>query len=552
MTATPFHRPRALSALSAAALALLSACADPEPAAPLADTGPVSAAGSNAQALFVNPGFEDGNLNGWSVSTALVNRATQPVDSEENLNLSSGGTNRTSVKYGAPLTLIPPGLTSTDTVRYPRYGNHAAIVNEQGLNRNLNRLVQTSAVTAADIDPHDGRVHVRFVVLPVMQNPGHTLVEQPYYFVSVNNLTRGTNLASRFNFSNQAGVPWQSNSAGSVVYTDWLLFDLPLSPADVAIGDVLEVRVLAAGCQPSGHWGQAIVDAFGTDIPGIAVYASGPDSVAAGDDFQYSYRIFNGGAGTATGVKLMSYLPAGVSFRSVDTPGVRCTTPTVGVRGTVACDLPPVSAGGAQQVRITVRADATATQEIRHGWYSIESAQEPALIGPLVVTQVAPAGTAHHVDLVTSVDNGKPALEWGQQVTYAVTVKNQGQATAANARITSNLPAELSGLTWQCAPSPAASCGVLTGTGEMDTLVTLPPRLAGDVHRQRGGRHRQRSRPAHLQGQRHGAPGHHRAVPHQQRGRGHRRHQHPAQPHRAAGRAGKRNRSVHPWWPELR
>ena len=32
---------------------------------------------------------------------------------------------------------------------------------------------------------------------------------------------------------NEAGVPWQSTSNGQVVFTDWLLFDLPLSRSAV-------------------------------------------------------------------------------------------------------------------------------------------------------------------------------------------------------------------------------------------------------------------------------------------------------------------------------
>ena len=104
----------------------------------------------------------------------------------------------------------------------------------------------------ADIDPADGLVHVRFTVLPVLQNPGHSLREQPYYYVTISNVTRGTVLASRFNFSNEAGVPWQTNAAGSVVYTDWLLFDLPLSRSAVESRRLLS-RVNWASAPSSGR-----------------------------------------------------------------------------------------------------------------------------------------------------------------------------------------------------------------------------------------------------------------------------------------------------------
>ncbi len=468
----PTVRPFCAVVLSAATL--LAACSD-RTTAPQPAPDESAATSRRADPLFVNPGFEAGTLNGWQVTTGLSNKARLPVLSEDDLLIAAGGNNLTSAKTGTVMSLVPPGLTSSDSVRYPRYGVGAAVVNELGKNRNVNRLIQTAKITPKDIDPHDGKVHVRFVVLPVMQNPGHVIQEQPYYFVSVSNVTRGTTLASRFNFSNESGVPWRSNAAGDVVYTDWLLFDLPIGPADAAVGDTLEVRVIAGGCQPTGHWGHAIVDAFGTTIPGLAVFAAGPQSVAAGSDYQYRYRVNNGGGEVANGGKLTIHLPADTTFRSVDTPGVQCKTPVVGVRGSITCELPSVPAGGYFDVRMTVRADATASSEIRHGWYTVESARETSLIGPLVTTRVTPAGSTHYVDLSTRVTNGQPALEWGQPVLYAVTVRNAGPATATEAPITSNLPAELANVTWTCSPSAGAECGALSGAGALATTATLPP-----------------------------------------------------------------------------
>ncbi len=430
-------------------------------------------------ALFGNSGFEAGNTSSWTVTTALVATTpgvqTYPVVNESQLGLRTGGVAKTNVyDAGTPYLLVPPGLTASESARFPRFGRFAAVVNELGSSHNANRITQASTVTTADIDPADGLVHVRFTVLPVLQNPGHPLREQPYYFVTISNQTKGTVLASRFNFSNEAGVPWQTNAAGNTVYTDWLLFDLPLSRSAVSIGDTLVATVIAGGCAQSGHWGEAIIDSFGSSIPGLVVYGSGPDSVEAGADFQYTYRVLNGSAELATGVRLTSYLPAGVTFRSVDTPGIACATPTVGTRGTLVCDLGAVAVGGAVSVRVTVRADATATGAIRHGWYYSQSNQEQPLTGPLITTNVTTGGTTAYVDLITSVDDAATSVMWGQHVVWSVTVRNAGPATATNAPISATTSAQLTNLTWACAGQFGGVCGASAGTGALASTATLP------------------------------------------------------------------------------
>ena len=462
--------------LLAASLLAVAGCVEPLPPQEAVEAAPVHS--HVEEPLFVNSSFETGNLTSWTVTTWLTpgtGVTAYPVTAESQLGLTAGGVLKTMVPdAGAPYAYVPPGLTAADPPRYPRFGYRAAVVNELGKNNNANKITQSSVVTTADIDPADGLVHVRFTVLPVLQNPGHTVIEQPFYFVSVANVTKGTTLTSRFNFSNEAGVPWQSNAAGTIVFTDWLLFDLPLARNAVSIGDTLSATIIAGGCAPGGHWGEAIVDAFGSSIPGLVVYGSGPDSVEAGTDFQYAYRVLNGGTTTTTGTRMTAYLPAGVTFRSIDTPGVTCTLPVVGTRGTVVCDLGAVPAGGSQLIKITVRADATATGVIRHGWYFSQSNQDQALTGPLVSTNVTTGGTTQYVDLVTTVVDAASSVAWGQHNTWSITVRNDGSATATAAGITTNTPAQLSNLAWTCTAQAGASCALAAGSGALNTNATIP------------------------------------------------------------------------------
>ena len=196
---------------------------------------------------------------------------------------TAGGVDRTSVVGPAvtPLTLTDP---LAPAVLYPRFGQYAARVNFTNAattpNRNANALLQQSVVTLADVDSSDGLVHVRFAYLPVLEDGSHNPDQQAYFYIAIRNVTKSTMVWERFTFANEPGVPWQSS--GLYRYTDWQLVDASGGAGVIDIGDTLELEVIAAGCNQTGHRGHVYVDAFGSTIPGGTVVATAPASVNAG------------------------------------------------------------------------------------------------------------------------------------------------------------------------------------------------------------------------------------------------------------------------------
>ncbi len=66
-----------------------------------------------------------------------------------------------------------------------------------------------------------------------------------------------------------------------------------------------------------------------------------PDPVFAGDNLTYMVTVTNSGPGTIANVSLTDFLPAGTTFQSLTEPaGWTCSTPSVGMSGTVTCTLP--------------------------------------------------------------------------------------------------------------------------------------------------------------------------------------------------------------------
>jgi uncharacterized repeat protein (TIGR01451 family)/MYXO-CTERM domain-containing protein len=350
--------------------------------------------------LFTNVDFEQ-DLLGWTVTTGNRGLLTLPVVTEANLNITGTGVDRTNIKTGVgPYSLTPPDLVAADSLKMPRFGNKAVVVNELGPNgTNTNTLAQTAIVTAADVDAFDGKVHTRIVYAPVIEspNPAHNDDQQPFYFVRIRNATKDTTLATKFAFADQAGVPWQTSSvianpAKIPRFTDWTLLDIASDLTQVAIGDRIEVHIIAGRCQPSGHSGMIIVDTIDSFVPGINVVATVAATVDQGQNLQYSYRINNGSSATATNPIVTMVLPANTTFVSIDTPGVTCTTPPVGAAGTVVCNLANVPSKGNFVLLMTVKVSATApvNSTINHGDYSISDVEERLIIGPLVQTTVNP------------------------------------------------------------------------------------------------------------------------------------------------------------------
>ena len=122
--------------LSALVLTLV-ACADPaHPPKQLVNSRTQAPA-----ALFSNGGFESGNLNSWTVTTNLNPGINYPPASVSDLNLAPGGTAFTFARTGATEATVPVGLSNASTLRFPRYGSWSAVVNEQGANRNVSKLL---------------------------------------------------------------------------------------------------------------------------------------------------------------------------------------------------------------------------------------------------------------------------------------------------------------------------------------------------------------------------------------------------------------------------
>ncbi|MEW6717995.1 MAG: IPT/TIG domain-containing protein [Chloroflexota bacterium] len=214
-------------------------------------------------AAFTNGGFEDGNWNGWTGPDTFLNPGLTPPGGPFDHNSivrNPGGSNKSAVVTAGvdPIAGINKVLTGTYSAR---------INSETGNGRNANAIKQTLTVGVGDVQG-DGSIHVSYAYAPVMEDPGHSPEDQPYFFVGLKNVNTGQYLYETFAYANQPGYPWQS--AGAWKYMDWYRVDIISTAANpiMSVGDTLELEVIAAGCSLGGHAGYVYVDDFGFNPPG--------------------------------------------------------------------------------------------------------------------------------------------------------------------------------------------------------------------------------------------------------------------------------------------
>jgi hypothetical protein len=170
---------------------------------------------------------------------------------------------------------------------FPRAGNHSVMLNNssytytydsgggvmvtdtyQVAGAKANSITQSDTIQAADRGA-DGRLHVRFSYAAVLDDPGHSPYDQPYFYLRVRNVTKGVVLYEDFAFADPANpqfhsIPAPTSSWNAFLYKDWTDMDIVVPDAD--LGDTIEVYLLAADCAQGGHSGYAYLDGFGSQV----------------------------------------------------------------------------------------------------------------------------------------------------------------------------------------------------------------------------------------------------------------------------------------------
>lgn len=254
-----------------------------------------------------------------------------------------------------------------------------------------------------------------------------------------------------------------------------------LTASDGGAGDLFGQSVAVSG-------GTIVVGAFGDDIgantnQGSAyvfvrpeadlgvIKAGSPDPVLAGNDLTYTITVTNNGPDDASSVTVTDNLPPEVSFVSCNSTGGGSCSGSVNNRTVTFTSL---AAGASETVTLVANVNAgTAHGTIISNTASVASTTFDPNPGNDSVT--ATTSVINQADLAVTKTASPATVDTGTNVTYTITVANNGPDSAANVTLTDNLPASTTFVSnsgasgWTCFDPAVGSTGAITCT-----IASLP------------------------------------------------------------------------------
>src|SRR3954447_3947702 len=241
--------------------------------------------------------------------------------------------------------------------------------------------------------------------------------------------------------------------AGGTVSCSWSAFaggataiyslSVHIAPATAPGTFITNVANVSSATDPNSEndSSPATTEVSGAANADLGVAISGPLGAPPGSDVVYDIDIANQGPAASSNATLTDHLPGTMTFTSVSQtsgPAMGCTTPAVGTGGTVTCTVASLPASGAIHLRITghVPPGTAAGTEFANTVSVSSSTADPN-------SENDTAGTSFTVSSadLSITKTGPTAAAAGSQVSYTITVTNNGPETATDAGFSDQLPA---------------------------------------------------------------------------------------------------------------
>lgn len=219
--------------------------------------------GSAWGASFVNGGFEDGNLNGWTIGGG--SRGGQNLSTINPADYLPGGSRYNAGIAGSHSALVTPGAEPQFPALMPSVvysGGYALRVED----RTTGGYVSVASQTVNNYT--DASIY--FAWLAVLENGGHTAPQSAAMIIQLQDLTAGdTPILRVYNaVGGGGGVDSRFNTLGNYYYTPlWQIEQLTIDAS--RMGHDFTLTVLASDCAPTGHEGYVYLDGFGAAPPPV-------------------------------------------------------------------------------------------------------------------------------------------------------------------------------------------------------------------------------------------------------------------------------------------
>ena len=210
----------------------------------------------------------------------------------------------------------------------------------------------------------------------------------------------------------------------------------------------------------------------------MSVTKNGPAAVDAGTDITYTVDVANNGPSDADNISLTDAVPANTTFVSATQnsgPTFTCITPPNGGTGTITCTIATLAPGAGAMFTFVLHVSPATPNGT-----SIDNTAEVSTNTPDPDpdddSSTTSAIVADIADLAI-IKSGPASAAVNTDITYTVSITNNGPADATTVSMTDNVPADTTfvsvtqtaGPTFSCATPPVGGTGTITCT-----IATLP------------------------------------------------------------------------------
>src|ERR1039457_7201167 len=166
----------------------------------------------NAFGGFVNGGFEDGTLNGWTVqqgfdegASGLLSGHSGNVGNTDPLQNVVWGQQNYYSTAPAPVVVNKSGYSDpyVENIQSMFIGNDMVKINDIGGNCHVTQISQTGLINAGDMTGGATFADLYLNWVGVMENPGHPHLDDPCFIIDV--IKNGTLFYEERHFSEEAG-----------------------------------------------------------------------------------------------------------------------------------------------------------------------------------------------------------------------------------------------------------------------------------------------------------------------------------------------------------
>lgn len=211
---------------------------------------------------FVNGGFEDGTTNGWTTGGGyrggIPNSSIAPSDFLPGGSLYDNTANRSTINtVGTVDGNLGAALGSTV------YSGNYSYRTEDLFSGGYASVISQKVMNYTD-------ANIFFAWKAVLENGGHAEDNSAEVVVSLHDDTTNTQLISRvYNAgAGGGGVDARFTELNGVFYTaDWQIEQLAIDA--LLAGHDFTLSLLVADCDPTGHFGYAYIDGFGSRVPPV-------------------------------------------------------------------------------------------------------------------------------------------------------------------------------------------------------------------------------------------------------------------------------------------